>query len=297
LTVTPSNYAKRFPDKTLPEAGALNKKRAAPWPALNARTVNDKYLSKLHSILNWCVKNDIIPDNPATGIKVETVKDTAPTRINFSPDDLTRLFAPKFFDRKALGEYEWAMLISLFTGMRATELGQMKLDSIHEERGVLVFAIEEDTKTLGSQRLVPVHSALIKFGLLDRIKHLRAKHQTHLFPKWHRLAEESKHKASAGGRVAMNNTFHPRFIPRRFNVTYKKKVGIVDSRKVWHSFRHTFKTGLSRAGVGKAIRDDLCGHDDESSGAVYVHETSIEAMKEAVEKLQFDGLPIAISGD
>ena len=42
---------------------------------------------------------------------------------------------------------QWAMIISLFSGMRASELAQMQLNSIRTERGVLVFAVEEETKT------------------------------------------------------------------------------------------------------------------------------------------------------
>jgi integrase len=70
------------------------------------------------------------------------------------------------------------------------------------------------------------------------------------------------------------------------------KLGIHDPRKNFYSFRHTFKTGLARAGVDKPTRDYLCGHNDASAGAIYVHDISIEAMKQAIEKLQFDGFAL-----
>jgi hypothetical protein len=41
------------------------------------------------------------------------------------------------------------------------------------------------------------------------------------------------------------------------------------------------------------MQDDLCGHEDNSAGAGYVHGESVEAMKEAIEKLRFDGFPLA----
>jgi hypothetical protein len=43
------------------------------------------------------------------------------------------------------------------------------------------------------------------------------------------------------------------------------------------------------------MQDDLCGHADNSAGAGYVHDTSVEAMKEAIEKLTFDGFKLAKS--
>jgi hypothetical protein len=47
------------------------------------------------------------------------------------------------------------------------------------------------------------------------------------------------------------------------------------------------------AGVPRDMRAELCGHADGSAGAGYVHGGSIEAMKEATEKLTFDGFAFA----
>lgn len=80
--------------------------------------------------------------------------------------------------------------------------------------------------------------------------------------------------------------------PRRFDVTYLPKVGIADSRKTWHSFRHTFKSGLKMAGVPKDMRDQLAGHSDQSAGAGYEHGQPVEAMKGAIEKLTLDGFAL-----
>jgi hypothetical protein len=40
--------------------------------------------------------------------------------------------------------------------------------------------------------------------------------------------------------------------------------------------------------VDKATRDYLTGHVDGSAGAVYVHDVSVEAMANAIEKITFD---------
>ena len=68
--------------------------------------------------------------------------------------------------------------------MRASELAQIKLESVRARTGILVFAIEEKTKNVGSQRSVPVYSALLNLGLKKRIEKLRASGATHLFPDW-----------------------------------------------------------------------------------------------------------------
>jgi integrase len=293
LSETPANYTKRFKGAKLPDAIKANKRRAVPFPLLNAKTINGKYISKLSSLLNWCVRNDFIPDNPALGIKIDKVKDTGKRpRVNFSPGDLTRIFSPTLFDtNKPFNEEQWAKLIALFTGARASELAQIKLDSIRHERGSLVVAIEEETKNAESQRLIPIHSTLIGLGFEKHIEKLRASGASHLFPVWYRKGMEAKKRAHDGGKVTLNHHF-PRFIPRAFNVTTLPKLGIHDPRKTWHSFRHTFTTGLDHAGVPRSMQDRLCGHTDHSPHAGYIHGESVEAMKEAIEKLRFDGFAL-----
>jgi integrase len=288
LADAPSNYTKRFPGLTLPDAIKANKERKAPFPVLNVKTINEKWLSKLHTFFGWCAKNDLIPDNPVAGVKVDAVKASTTPRNNFTPGELGRMFDSALFDSQP-EEDRWAMWISLYSGLRASELGQMKLDSIYAVRGVLSFLVEERMKTTNSQRIVPVHSRLIELGLEERITKLRKTKETHLFPIWHRQADKAKReKASKGGPIMLNE-FYPRFIPKRFNVTYRTKADVSPTRP-WHSFRHTFKTALKLAGVPKPIRNELAGHADYSTGATYEHETSVESLKAAIEKLHFDGL-------
>jgi predicted small metal-binding protein len=42
------------------------------------------------------------------------------------------------------------------------------------------------------------------------------------------------------------------------------------------------------------MQDDLCGHADNSAGVEYVHDESVEAIKQAIEKLRFDGFALAM---
>jgi integrase len=296
LSETPSNYTKRFSGAKLPDAIKANKAHAVPFPLLHAKTINGKYLSKLHSLLNWCVRNDIIPDNPAAAIKVDSVKDKSKTpRLHFSPSDLGTVFGAKRFDKsKGLNESQWAELVALFSGTRASELAQIKLDSVRTERGVLVMAVEEETKNKGSQRIVPVHSSLIALGFADRVKSLCEQRHTHLFPDWHKNGMKAKARAESHDGKATLNHYSPRFIPKRF-IAAIRALGIHNPQKTWHSFRHTFRTGLARAGVPRSMQDDLCRHADNSAGAGYVHGTSVEAMKEAIEKLTLDGFELAKS--
>jgi integrase len=291
----PANASKRFPGLTMPNAIKANQARQAPFPALNPLTINDGHLSRLHAILNWCCRNDILPDNPSSNIKIDTVKDKGMPRPveAFSPGDLSKIFsAERYGGKRAFTEQQWAELMALFTGARASELAQVKLDSVRHIHGCLVMEIEEETKNGHSKRTVPIHSALIALGLEKRVGALRAKGETHLFPEWYRKGIEAKAEAKSKGKLTLNHHF-PRFIPRAFNVTILRSVGIHDHRRKFHSFRHTFASGLDHAGVPRSMQDRLCGHADNSPHAGYVHGTAVEAMKEAIEKLRFDGFALA----
>ncbi len=281
LTETPSNYTMRFPGMTLPEAIKANKARKQPFPPLNATTISDKWLARLHSLFAWCVANAIMPDNPAAGVKVDRAKGaTKPARVPFTPTDLTKIFGTRVADP----EKHWMMLIALFTGMRASEIAQLKLDSIRHERAVLVFAIEEEVKNAGSRRIVPVHSTLLALGLEKRIAELRQAGEERLFPKW--FAQGQKLMVSSSRTV---NQPYANFLPRWFIRTYLPDVKVPAEGRVFHSFRHTLKSALARAGVPRSISDEITGHDDESSGAGYIHDSAVEAMSEALEKVIFDG--------
>ncbi|MDR4306577.1 site-specific integrase [Chelatococcus sambhunathii] len=291
LMKTPSNYSKRFPGKTLPQAIDANRERAQPFDTLDGATAN-KWLSRISTLLAWARDNGGFPpdeENPATGVKVEQGRDRkGPPRIPFTPGDLSKIFAAPLFSRdQQLGEEHWALLIGLHTGLRAAEIAQIKLDSVRLERGVLVFAIEEETKNDQSRRVVPVHSTLIALGLEAHIERLRQAGENQLFPEWYRKAVARKETSTSANQTFAN------YVPRWFNRTLLPSLGIVDGRKKFHSLRHSLKTALARAGVSRDMSDAITGHDDDSAGAGYVHAQAIEAMRDALETVHFDGLDLS----
>lgn len=296
LTNIPANATKRFPKMTLREAVAANARRREPFPAINPKTAA-KWLGAVNTILGWCVRQDFIPDSPGDGMVIEIPK-TGSTdgREPFNGDDLKRIFDLPGF-KGTWGEDEWAYVVALYTGERASEIAQLTLAGIRREQDVLVFNVSGRLKNAGSVRKIPVHSDLLRLGLQKRIDALQEAGEKYLFPNWHRdgvkAEEEAKRRALAEGKSATLNQYWPRFIPKRFNATVRKHADIGAS-KVFHSFRHTFKTGLSVCGVPKDMRDLLAGHTDSSAGAAYVHGHSLVAMSEAIEKLRFDGIDIEV---
>lgn len=65
----------------------------------------------------------------------------------------------------------------------------------------------------------------------------------------------------------------------------RETVKIVDSRLVFHSFRHTFKNRCRQAGVPEDIHDALTGHVNNSVGRSYGGQYPLKPLVEAVKKI------------
>ena len=165
---------------------------------------------------------------------------------------------------------QWAILLVLYTGARSSlEIARLRLDDIFEDQGVHVFSLAMASKNIQSRRLVPVHDDLFRLGLQDYAKGLAAAGQTRLFPDWE--PEDT--------------------VNRWFLRTFRRKLGIDDKQKVFHSFRHNLKTELVRSGCSRELSDLITGHEDQSVAATYVHEAPIKRMQAALNLVKFN-LPL-----
>ncbi|WDR05618.1 site-specific integrase [Devosia rhodophyticola] len=272
LMDTPTNYRLRFPGKTLPEAITANAKLENPHKVLSPQTINIKWLTHIGTIMGWCVANDLIEANPARGVKVATKKGKSePTRVPFNQDDLQRIFGNELFsDPKSFETKQWSLLLALYTGARSSsEIARIKLSDIFQEQSVNVIHLEDASKNVRSKRLVPVHRDLIDLGFLDHVEALRKQGKRRLFWDW-----EPEDK-----------------INRWFLRTFKPQVGISDSRKVFHSFRHSLKTELAKRGVNRDVSDLITGHKDQAESGTYIHDASvtmIAAMNEGLNRANFN---------
>ena len=85
---------------------------------------------------------------------------------------------------------------------------------------------------------------------------------------------------------------------------YLRSVGITDRRKVFHSFRHSFKDALRAADVSEDLNDALLGQKNSSVGRTYgakqksgakdiVRRFGMERLKSAVYAVEYEGLRLS----
>ena len=220
---------------------------------LSARTVS-KHLSFLRAAFQCSVDDGVLEVNPFNGVKVaeDEQEQRTKARVPFSVAELQKIFTSDIYQtgyvaRPSLGDAcYWLPLLALHSGARLEELAQLGSDSIleHPKFGWYFKIRTEGTrrvKNKNSWRNVPVHPSLLKFGFLQYV----TKRTGQLFPAL---------KADKYGKVG--TVFSTWF------GLHLTTLGIVDERKVFHSFRHTFiqvcKTKSLQ--IPPEVREAMVGH-------------------------------------
>ena len=240
------------------------------YKTVTAVTVNNR-LRKLSAFMNWCKTNGYIQDNPLTGLKMMTGS-AKEARLSFEQHDLTTLLdldALKTEARKHPWRY-WIPLLGRYTGARLEELCQLRVDDFVEQQGIQCIRVDDSSegqnlKNASSRRMLPVHPSLIELGLLRHIESAKATGSHRLFPDLEPVRGKLGHA------------------PSKWFGRYKVKRGIDDSKKTFHSFRHTLIDDLRDAGVQDSLIKRIVGHEDNAvTFGVYGSRTPLKAMQEAL---------------
>ena len=256
-------------------------------------------LSRLRTLLGWAYQNDLAPANVAEGISVKVADSGKSKRLPFSLDELQSIFSSKVYSegfRPTQGRGEaayWLPLLGLFTGARLEEIGQLRVSDVQhkeypDQDGKLLSGwflhITEATdergqanriKNAASERLVPLHPELERLGFIAYVEGLKDQ-QGRVF---HDL------KPNVYGRLTAK--FGEWFGPYMRNVC-----GVSDKRKVFHSFRHTFKDYSRRARMPEGIQRQITGHAGKDVADDYGSGYDLHSLAEAMATYRVPGLAI-----
>ena len=221
-----------------------------------------KQLTCIKTLLNYAVDNSLIASNPLTNLRVRKSKDTN-GRLDFSADDFSKLFAGVQHG----SERYWIMRVAQYTGMRLSEICQLKADDVKQIDSIWCIQVTQgdgqSLKTPSSERTIPIHQALLDDGFLEFVPK-----EGNVFP-----SVKPDSRGLAGG------TFSKWF------TRYRRKVGITNDRKVFHSFRHTFVTA-ARERIPEEYAVKLTGHADGKVNRTYGMYT-VRTLKEMINRITF----------
>ncbi len=166
----------------------------------------------------------------------------------------------------------WLPLIAVFSGMRQEEICQLRHEDVRQEEGIWFFDINgrgtRKVKNATAVRLVPIHDELLRLGILRLITPSGAT-QSLMFP----LLKPG----GSDGRFGHGYT--------KWFTRYRRDVGLYRRGLDFHSFRHSATTIMHSAGVEDSVVDRLTGHATPGETARYTKKTSLQQLKNAIDKI------------
>lgn len=298
----PANRNKLFPSKSVDQAIELAAKTKKPCLSYLSQC---DYAAQLRLILDLAVKKQVISHNFAHDLrplKADTVSD-GDRRRPFSTDQIQQLFSSAFYQTCASlpvpyrgdangGWRFWLPLVMLFGGMRPNEVCQLRLaDFKTTKAGVHYMDItseeneldagqltEKSVKTRNSVRKVPIHSTLIKIGLLEYVAERRKAGDVQLFP-------------TLAPKAYGNYATYP---ARRFNERFLPDAVQLEPDQVLYSLRHSFRDALRRIDAPDDTLRALGGWADHSAtSSDYGDRTNPDYQSKWIELVAYPGTNLA----
>jgi integrase len=132
-------------------------------------------------------------------------------------------------------------------------------------------AKDKSLKSKSSQRLIPIHSTILKLGFLDYCEEIKNAGDERLFPFL-------THAPESG---------YGRKFSRWFNDKFKKEYLTDYEKKDFHSFRKNVATCLTEAGALQFYKMSLLGHAQEGMTDEIYTTAQIPKLRDELEKLDY----------
>lgn len=212
----------------------------------------------LSGAFNSAVKQGLLEKNPFSALEPLPVEKSV--RKPFSDEQVKRIFSC------VEGEMLGVCKVAFYTGMRLSDIVNLKWSNLYLNENVPFIRFKEIKKQDKHKHeiTVPVHSTLLEY--LFSLP--RKSGGSLLFPE---LA-----KKSSGGYNGLSQMFRRVLLEIGLveNLHQKQEAGTKKrsvSKYSFHSFRHTFKSGLANNGVSSEVYNILTGHRKPTVAESYVH--------------------------
>lgn len=256
---------------------------------LGNRTVN-RYATALSLIWQWAEKRGLSKGKNPWEKQYRRIGEKRKTqKLPFTVDQMKVLVAdtpeakPK--EQTYPNTLRWLCLIAAYSGMRLNEICDRKVADLKKEDGVWYFDITNAKSEAGDRR-VPVHSRLIKAGLLEFMDHHG---DDWLFPCLKPGGPDGKRSWYISKRFTEYR--RDREVTRIDERTGKDRVD-------FHSFRRSAIQVLERVRLPQTEVAQVVGHDREGiTFGIYNPEgLGIRDLQEVVEAIRYAGIDYPVKG-
>lgn len=239
-----------------------------------------KYLETYNALFDWAVDEGYIEKNHFNTLRIKGDQNkNQPKRQAFTDEQIKTIRHEILKGRDGLANKDyryWGTLIGMYTGARLNEIAQIMLDDIKQEDGIWYFDMNDDgdnkkLKTEASRRHVPIHDALLGFGLIEYRDKLKQQGKK-------RLLHELTYCAKNGYGKKLGHFFNQVFLPA---------LGLKEDYVVFHCLRHTAITRLLQAGEELAVIQTIVGHERSGTAlkSYFKEGYKLSRLKEAMDKL------------
>lgn len=246
-----NDFAKRIASDV--EINAINKATIVAYKTtlLNlgqkGKTIDNKLMS-LHDLFAYAIAHGeytFSNESPVSGLfilsKQERLEKNEPYE-RFEDNELKTLFNPAtYIEQMDEPDLFWGPLIALHTGMRISEVAQLRCRDFGVTDGTPYLHVYR-SKTPAGIRNLPLGADLLKLGLLDYLEEVKASGAGRLFPH----------------RPYVNNTYSKR-LGELFGA-HLKFIGIKRQGLSFHSFRVNVVTAMANANVPLLKSMAIVGH-------------------------------------
>jgi len=205
-------------------------------------------LAQVRALFRWLTRSNVLPSNPASDLDMPRLEKRLPKSV-LTESEVERVLAqPKISD--VLGLRDRAMLEVLYsTGMRRTELSELRLESIDVERGTVMIRQGKGKK----DRVVPIGERACAWVE----KYLNDARPLLLVPP--------------DPRVLFLSQLGAAFAPGHLTALVRQYVSAADLGKTGscHLFRHAMATLMLEGGADIRHIQEILGHASVATTEIY----------------------------
>jgi integrase len=223
------------------------------------------------TLLNWAWGNKKIPLKPEP-VRYKAKRKQGTKKRGYTDEEAkTILLAAR---RQMEPHIRWCPWLCAFNGARISEVSAAMVADIVKVRGVacIHFRVDNrkrDLKNEGSERIIPIHSAVLAEGFLDYVAGLDRKGP--LFPN---VAPD---RFGNRGGIATKD----------IGSWVRHDLGLTDKRLAPnHSWRHRFESEHRALKIRDDVTDAITGHHDGEAATDYGEHYVRETLQPAIEALK-----------
>ncbi len=230
------------------------------------------YVSHCAQLFKFLIQQGHLENNPVKGVVVVTAREKKMHKRQgrgwepLEEADLKRIFDPANFARTETQHARWGMLLMLYSGARVGEVAQIHLRDFEMRDGhpclkILTDSDGQSVKTDDSERLVPLHPDLLRFGVMERVENLREAGEDRFFPGLNLAG-----KAGVGSAITKAFGY---YLKDMLKIRPRRQLGRLGT----HSIRKNVIHALQGCDLSAERRRALVGHeaDDPTPDVHEVH--------------------------